>query len=102
MCADLVVLKTEIIKISSALIRPKWAYKQQAHISSTYFACPKEAAVRREKEPKEQRSDGSETRSSKEGLSDPFRRRQSELFGSRCFVLIFGIVLPAWAGSILL
>ena len=67
-CADLVGLKSENIKISSALIRPKWAYKQQTHIFPTYFACPKEAAVRREREPKEQRSDRSKKRSPKEVL----------------------------------
>ena len=94
-CADLVGLKSENVKISSALIRPKWAYKQQTHIFPTYFACPKKAPVRREREAKRQRSDRSEKRSSKEGLSDPFRRRKSELFGSKCFVLILGIVLPA-------
>ena len=98
-CADLVGLKSENVKISSALIRPKWAYKQQTHIFPTYFACPKEALARQESELKRQRSDRSEKRSSKEGLSDPFRRRKSEFFGSKCFVLIFGIVLPAWAGS---
>ena len=35
--------KSENVKMSSAWIRPKWAYKQQAHIFPTYFACPKEA-----------------------------------------------------------
>ena len=49
-CAGLVGLKSDNIKISSALIRPKWAYKQQTHIFPTYFACPKKAPVRRESE----------------------------------------------------
>ena len=34
--------KSENVKISSAWIRPKWAYKQQTHIFPTCFACPKE------------------------------------------------------------
>ena len=71
--------KSENVKISSAWIRPKWAYKQQTHIFPTYFACPKEALARQESEPKRQRNDRSEKRSSKEALSDPFRRRKSEL-----------------------
>ena len=32
LCAGLVGLKSENDKISSALVRPKWACKQQAHI----------------------------------------------------------------------
>ena len=91
--------KSENVKISSAWIRPKWAYKQQTHIFPTYFACPKEALARQESEPKRQRNDRSEKRSSKEALSDPFRRRKSKFFGSKCFISIFGIVLPASAGS---
>ena len=98
-CTGLVGPRSENVKISSASVRPKWAYKQQTHISAAYFACPKKAPVRREREAKRQRSDRSEKRSSKEALSDPFRRRKSEFFGSKCFVSIFGIVLPAWVGS---
>ena len=71
-CAGLVGPKSENVEISSALVRPKWAYKQQTHISAVNFACPTKAPVRREREPKRQRSDRSEKRSSNEGLSDPF------------------------------
>ena len=99
MCAGLVGPKSENIKNSSASVRPKWACKQQTHISATNSACPKKAPVRREREPKRQRSDRSEKGSSKEALSDPLRRRKSELFGSKCFVSILKIVLPAKAGS---
>ena len=60
MCAGLVGPIGENVKISSALVRPKWAHKQQTHISAAYFACPKRAPVRREREPKRQRSDRSE------------------------------------------
>ena len=73
MCAGLVGPRSENVKISSVLVRPKWAYKQQTHISAAYLACPKKAPVRREREPKRQRSDRSEKTSSKEALSDPFR-----------------------------
>ena len=38
MCAGLVGPKSEDVKNSSALVRPKWAYKQQTHISAAYFA----------------------------------------------------------------
>ena len=92
-------LKSENVTISSASVRPKWAYKQQTHISAAYFACPKKAPVRREREPKRQRSDRSEKGYAKEALSILFRRRKSELFGSKCFVSILKIVLPAQAGS---
>ena len=44
--------KRENVKILSAWIRPKWAYKQQTHIFPTYFACPEEALARQESEPK--------------------------------------------------
>ena len=98
-CTGLVGLKSENVKISSASVRPKWAYKQQTHIFTIHFAFPKKALARQEREPKQQRGDRTEKRSSKEALSDPFRRRKSELFGSKCFVLILGIVLPASAGS---
>ena len=98
-CTGSVGRKSENVKISSASVRPKSAYKQQTHISAAYFACPKKVPVRREREPKRQRSDRSEKRSSKEALSDPFRRRKSELLRSNCFVSILGIVLPASAGS---
>ena len=99
MCAGLVGPKSENIKISSASFRPKWACKQQTHISATNFASPKRAPVRREREPKRQRSDRSEKGTSKEGISEPFRRRKSEIFGLKCFVSILKIVLPVWAGS---
>ena len=102
MCAGLVGPRSENVKISSASVRPKWAYKQQTHISAAYFACPKKALVRREREPKRQRSDRSEKGSSKEGLSDPFRRRKSDFFASKCFVSILRIMLPAAAGSTVL
>ena len=69
-CADLVGLKSENIKISSALIRPEWAYKQQTPIFPTYFACPKKALARQESDPKEQRSDRSEKTVTKR---DPLR-----------------------------
>ena len=72
--------KSENVKISSAWIRPKWAYKQQTHISPTYFACPKEALARQESEPKRRRNDRSEQMSSKEALSDPFRDPKSDIF----------------------
>ena len=98
-CTGWVGLKSENVKVSLALVRPKWACKQQTHVSAAYFACPKKALVRREREPKRQRSDRSEKRSSKEGLSDPFRRRKSEFFASKCFVSILRIMLPAAAGS---
>ena len=99
MCAGLVGPKSENIKISSASVRPKWACKQQTHTFATNFASPKRAPVRREREPKRQRSDRSETGTSKYGLSDFFRRRNSEIFGLKCFVSILKIVLPASAGS---
>ena len=99
MCAGLVGQKSEHIKNSLASVRPKWACKQQTHISATNFASPKRAPVRREREPKRQRSDRSEKGTSKEGLSDPFRRRKSDIFGLKCFVPILKIVLPVWAGS---
>ena len=98
-CTGWVGLKSENVKVSLALVRPKWACKQQTHVSAAYFACPKKALVRREREPKRQRSDRSEKRSSKEGLSDPFRRRKSDFFASKCFVSILRIMLPAAAGS---
>ena len=66
MCAGLVGQKREHIKNSLASVRPKWACKQQTHISATNSAGPKRAPVRREREPKRQRSDRSEKRSSKE------------------------------------
>ena len=97
--AGLVGPKSANVKISSALVRPQWAYKQQTHISAAYVACPKRAPVRREREPKRQRNDRSGKRSSKEALPDPFRRRKSEFVGSKCFVSILKIVLPASAGS---
>ena len=90
--------KSENVKISSAWIRPKWAYKQQTHIFPTYFACPKEALARQESEPKRQRNDRSENMSSKEALSDPFRSPKSETFDQKWIVSIFRIVLPVWAG----
>ena len=103
MCAGLVGQKSENIKNSLAWVSPKWACKQQAHIFAANFAAnfasPKRGPVRREREPKRQRSDRSEKGSSKEALADPLRRRKSELFGSKCFVSILKIVLPAWAGS---
>ena len=89
MCAGLVGPKSETIKNSLASVRPKWACKQQTHISATNFACPKMAPVRREREPKRQRSDRSEKRCSKEVLSDSFRRRKRDFFGSKSFVSIF-------------
>ena len=95
MCAGLVGPKSEHVKMSSASVRPKWAYKQQTNISAAYFARPKKALLRREREPKRQRSDRSEKGSSKEALADPLRCRKSELFGSKCFVSILKIVLPA-------
>ena len=72
--------KSENVKISSAWIRPKWAYKQQTHIFPTYFACPKEALARQESEPKRQRNDRSEKMPSKEALSDPFRNPKNKIF----------------------
>ena len=72
--------KSKNVKISSVWIRPKWAYKQQTHTFATYFACPKEALARQESEPKRQRNDRSEKRSSKEALSDPFRGPKSDIF----------------------
>ena len=99
MCAGLVGPKSENVKNLSAAVRPKWACKQQTHISATNSVCPKRAPVRREREPKRQKSDRSENGSSKEALSDPFRRRKSAIFGSKCFVSILKIVLPVWAGS---
>ncbi len=54
--------KSENVNISSAWIRPKWAYKQQTHVFPTYFACPKEALARQESEPTRQRNDRSEKR----------------------------------------
>ena len=95
MCAGLVGQKSENIKNSLAWVRPKWACKQQTHIFAANFASPKRGPVRREREPKRQRSDRSEKRSSKEALADPLRRRKSELFGSKCFVSFLKIVLPA-------
>ena len=99
MCAGLVGPRSENVKVSLALVRPKWACKQQTHVSAAYFARPKKALVRREREPKRQRSDRSEKNCSKEGLSDRFRRRKSEFFVLKCFVLILKIMLPAAAGS---
>ena len=99
MRAGLVGPKSENAKNLLASVRPKWACKQHTQISATCFACPKRAPVRREREPKRQRSDRSEKGTSKEGLSDPFRRRKSEIFGLKCFVSILKIVLPVWAGS---
>ena len=78
-CAGLVGPKNETVKISSHWIRLKWAYKQQIHIFTTYFACPKEALARQEIEPKRQRNDRSEHTSSKEALSDPFRSPKSDI-----------------------
>ena len=72
--------KSENVKISSAWIRPKWAYKRQTHILAAYVACPKEALARQESEPKRQRNDRSENISSKEVLSDPFRSPTIEIF----------------------
>ena len=91
--------KSENVKISSAWIRPKWAYKQQTHVFPTNFACPKEALARQESEPTRQRNDRSEKRSSKEALSDPRRGPKSDIFDLKCIVSIFRIVLPVWAGS---
>ena len=79
MCAGLVGPRSENVKISSASVRPKWAYKQQTHISAAYFACPKKALARQESEPKRQRSDRSEKRFLKVALSYPIRRRKSDL-----------------------
>ena len=98
-CAGLVGQKSENIKNSLDWVRPKWACKQQTHIFAATFASPKRAPVRREREPKRQMSDRSEKGTSKEALSDPLRRRKRELFGSKCFVSILKIVLPASAGS---
>ena len=81
MCAGLVGPKSEHIKNSLVSVRLKSACKQQTHISATNYACPKRAPVRREREPKRQRSDRSEKGTSKEGLSDPSRRRKSDTFG---------------------
>ena len=53
LCAGLVGLKSESVKISLALVRPWWVYKQQTHSFATIFACPKKAPVRREREPKD-------------------------------------------------
>ena len=72
--------KNENVKISSAWIRPKWAYKQHTHIFPTYFACPKEALARQESEPKRQRNDRSENMFSKEALSEAFRGPISKSF----------------------
>ena len=89
--------KTKIVMISSAWIRPKWAYKQQTHIFPTYVASPKEALVRQESEPMRQRNDRSEQKgSSKEALSDLFSTSQkwfllvqnaSSRFWKLCFLL---------------
>ena len=95
MCAGLVGPESENVKNSSASVRPRWACKQQTHISATKYACPKRALVRREREPKRQKSDRSEKRSSKEALSDPFRRRKSRFFSSKCLVSFLKIVFPA-------
>ena len=78
MCAGLEGPKSENIKNSSASVRPKWACKQETHTFATNFASPKRAPVRREREAKRQRSDRSEKGTSKEDLSDPFRRRKSD------------------------
>ena len=94
-CAGLVGPKGEHVKISLALVGLKTANPR----SAANFACPKKDLARQENEPKRQRSDRSEKRSSKEALSDPFRRRKSEFVGSKCFVSILKIVLPAQAGS---
>ena len=67
MCAGLVGPRSENVKISSASVRPKWAYKQQTHISAKDFACPKKALALQESEPKEQRSDRSEKTVTKRG-----------------------------------
>ena len=72
--------KSENVKISSAWIRLKWAYKQQTHVFPTYFACPKEALARQESEPTRQSNDRSETKTSKEALSNPFRGPKSNIF----------------------
>ena len=95
MCAGLVGPTSENVKNLSASVRPKWACKQQTHISAKRSASPKRAPVRREREPERQRSNKSEKLSSKEALSDPFRRRKSVIFGLKCFVSILKIVLPA-------
>ncbi len=42
---------------------------------------------------------GVKNKSSKEGLSDPFRRRKSDFLGSKCYVSILKIMLPAPGGS---
>ena len=91
MCAGLVGPRSENVKVSLALVRPKWACKQQTHVSAAYFACPKKALVRREREPKRQRSDRSEKRSSKEVPKVIF------LIKMPCVYL--RIVLPVWAGN---
>ena len=91
--------ESENVKISSAWIRPKWAYKQQTHIFPTYFVCPNEALARQESEPRRQGNDRSEKMSSKEALSDPFRSPKSESFYSKWIVSIFIIVLAVWAGN---
>ena len=88
-CAGLVGPKSENVKISLALACPKWASKRQTHISAANFAGPKKALVRQESEPKEQRSDRSETRSPKDVLSEPLRRRKIDFVGSKCFVSIW-------------
>ena len=72
--------KSENVKISSAWIRPKWAYKQQTHIFPTNFASPNEALARQESEPKRQRNDRSEKMSSKDALSDPCRSPKTKIY----------------------
>ena len=83
MCTGLVGPRSENVKVSSASVRFQWAYKQQTHVFTTYFACSKKALARQESELKRQRSDKSGKRSSNEGLSAPFRRRKIEMFSSR-------------------
>ena len=91
--------KSENVKISSAWIRPKWAYKQKAHIFPTCFACPKEALARQESEPTRQRNDWSEQRLQNRLYPTPFRGPKSNIFNYKCLVFIFRIVLPVWAVS---
>ena len=79
MCAGLVGPKSDNVKNSLASLRPKWACKQQIHIFATTSACPKKAPVRQEREPKEERSDRSKNRSPKDALSEPIRRRKSNI-----------------------
>ena len=72
--------KSENVKISSAWIRLKWAYKQQTHVFPTYFACPKEALARQESEPTRQSNDRSEKKLQRKLYPTPFRGPKSNIF----------------------